>query len=137
MNLCNFLNVIPNQRFTVRDFSAKYYVDDSGNICRDDGYGVSASLFKKIIERGDSVVTVPKFTNGELATMRRFYDIGYSYIGRDRDNSLWEFMAKPNKEMEDGVFERFSTPEYDNMWQLPESLIGCDPGELVTIADYI
>ena len=139
MKLCEFLNVKPGQNFAIPSIDGVFCINSDDSISVTNGRYVTSAMFKRIIEKRSSIIPAPAFTEDEISIMRKLRDIGYKFIGRDDDDSLWAFLTKPDAVHDEyhGVFERFETEEYDNMWQLPPKLIPCAPGYLIDAADHI
>ena len=119
--ICEVLGVEVGERFSVKDFTPDYYVDNAGRMLFDGGFAGQPAIFTAI-NHPDRIIRKPRFTEEEVAALRMFamaYPTGR--IERDGPNFL-TFLDAP-----DGTWDELPGQLFPSIY----------PGQSVRLEDVV
>ena len=98
--ICEILGVEVNELFELRTsgqnipLEFKYYITEDGRFMSENNYN-SPTLGLNVINGKVKIVKLPKWTEEQKEIFKALKTLGYNYIARDSDYSIYAFEKKP------------------------------------------
>lgn len=103
--ICEILGVEVNEEFGLKTsygsilIDSKYYISEDGCFMSKNNNYNSPSLGLDTINGKFKIVKLPKWTDGQKEIFKALKTLGYNYMVRDSDYSIYAFEKKPTKKL--------------------------------------
>ena len=102
--LCEILGVDVNEEFILKTeygeipIDCKYHISEDGCFLSENNFN-SPNMGLETINGKFKIVKLPKYTDEQKEIFRALKTLGYNYIARDSDYSIYAFEKKPVKKL--------------------------------------
>lgn len=101
--ICEILGVEVGEKFLLRtaagnmQLSSKYYINEFGKFLAADNDFSSPVICLDTINGHFKIVKIPKYTEEQKEIFKALKTLGFNWIVRDSDNSIYAYESKPKK----------------------------------------
>ena len=102
--ICEILGVNVGQKFNIKGkkYSSPFYlseaeVDGSMFLYNNNGISDNGSMLTVIINNPSLMEIIPEYTDEQKEIFKALKTLGYNYIARDSDYSIYAYESKPEK----------------------------------------